>query len=190
MRAEGVHCRESLGDLHVVRVRSLSIQETRLTHFCAPLFSHSHYWYSGHVVRYIQCQRRNIKYTSFRVKTKNACMYVVIRWYRQSVNRKRLYVRNNTAVQASSRCLSLQFSKDVLVEFVRRRDLRQKTVYSNEVTLLPRPGLMSGSEVSPIQQQQTRRLMYMLLYSTEDRFEVCWYNMYILYVCVYSQNFQ
>ena len=38
LRGEGVHCRDSSGDLKVVRVRDLSIQETRLVHIYAPLF--------------------------------------------------------------------------------------------------------------------------------------------------------
>ena len=87
LRAGGVHCRESSGDLKVVQVRGLPIQETRLTHFCASLFSHSHHWYDGHM-QCRQCRRRDIKYTS----TRNVCMYVVMLWCRQAANRKRLYV--------------------------------------------------------------------------------------------------
>ena len=40
--------------------RGLPLQETPLTVFCAPLFSHSHYWYNSGHVRYRPYPRRHI----------------------------------------------------------------------------------------------------------------------------------
>ena len=75
LRAGGVHCRESSGDLKVVQVRGLPIFVRR----SFPTVT---------IGTMDMCRRRNMKYTS----TRNVCMYAVILWCRQAVNRKRLYV--------------------------------------------------------------------------------------------------
>ena len=75
-------------------------------------------------------------------------MYVVIWWHIEAVSRKRLYSRNNTVVQTSSRYMCpLQCSKDVL-EQSSEDETFVKPVYPNEATELQRSGLTSGSKAS------------------------------------------
>ena len=49
LRTDGVHCRESVGTgpvvLKVVRVTGAAFAPPWTNHYCAPLFSHTHYWY-------------------------------------------------------------------------------------------------------------------------------------------------
>ena len=84
-------------------------------------------------------------------------MYVVVQWN-----------NNNTMVQTSSRCRPIPCSKDVLVAFVRRRDLCQMPVYPNEGTESRRSGLTSGSEALPVQKQQHSGVdVYVVQYSRQ-----------------------
>ena len=50
LRTDCVHCRESVGTgpvlLKVVRVTGAAFASPRTKCYCAPLFSHTHYWYT------------------------------------------------------------------------------------------------------------------------------------------------
>ena len=50
LRTDCVHCRESVGTgpvvLKVVRVTGAAFASPRTKYYCAPLFSHTHYWYT------------------------------------------------------------------------------------------------------------------------------------------------
>ena len=68
LRTDGVHCRESASAgpvvLKVVPVTSASFPGT-WSNFCAPLFSHTKYWYSRHA-RYRTYRRRLLWYIPLR----------------------------------------------------------------------------------------------------------------------------
>ena len=96
-------------------------------------------------------------------------MYVVIWWYRQAVeifhyNARRMYSKHSSEDKT----------------FTKNRSIQRKQ-HNDPASQGPKPPLYNNSN--------TAVGVHAVQYSIYI-FEVCWYNMYGLYVCVYGQNFQ